>query len=119
MSIIDIQARRAHRYLNNKDPNVNEVFFPITPGQITLMASLITSIVKAINKCTADKEEALKVAHNPNRFQRGMLKRITRRKVGWWRYYNPVGKDYVGAVKDAAKDLSDEDMGELLNEVKK
>ncbi len=114
MSHTNTHAKRVASYLNGKDPNVQETFWIPTPGQVMLIAGLIKQIVEAIDKCTNSDEQALRVAHRPNRFQKGMLKRITRRKLGWWRYY--FGKDYEGAVKSAGKDLSTEEMRGLLDE---
>jgi len=112
-SNIDIYAKRAQAHLNGKNPDVEDVFWVPTPGQIALFASIFTQLIKAIKKCTEDQEEALRVMHRPNRFQRGMLKRITRRKVGWWKYYT---KDYVGAVEQTGKDVTREDLGDIWNE---
>ena len=115
-NISEIYAKRAQSYLEGKNPDEQDVFWIPTPGQITLLSNVIIDIITAIKKCVDSPEAAVNVAHNPNKFQQGMLKRVTRRKIGWWRYYNPFGYDYVKAVGNAGKDVTNEDMGELFYE---
>ena len=116
MNYTDVYAKRALAYLDKKNPDVQDVLWIPTPGQIALFSSVIIDVITAIKRCVNSQEEALQVVHNPNKFQKGMLKRVTRRRIGWWRYYNPWGKDYPAAVANAGKDLNQEDLGELWYE---
>lgn len=116
MNFTEIYAQRTLAYLEKRDPNVTDVFWVPTPGQIALLSSVIIDVITAIKRCVDSQEDALEVVHNPNKFQKGMLKRVTRRRIGWWRYYNPFGQDYPAAVENAGKDLNQEDLGELWYE---
>ena len=102
-------------YRTRKGIRVDEVPSP-TPGDRQVLVQVLWSVISTGTETASIRKsleasrrelthpislgkKAINVVKHPNKFQKGMLKRITRRRIGWWKYYNPMGKDYVGAVE--------------------
>ena len=90
-----------------------EVF--VDPATIMLMASVVSEIVKRVRKCR-QSDSVPESAQKPTMFEKAVVKRITRRKMGIRKYLRD-GKKVMKAVFDVGAGSTGEEIQELYDEV--
>lgn len=122
-------AERATNKMNRKVVDGMEVQeVALDPVTLSLILSAITTSIKLIKRCRAEREQAsgdtyndkiqmaVSVAHNPMGRDRRVLRRILRRKMGWIRFWREGGKTY-NAILETGKDVTEDEMREMFAEV--
>jgi len=105
----------AKRVARSQNPNPNEQAVFIDPASIALYATIIMEVIKIVKRCRESKDVP-EAAENPTRFEQAVVKRITRRQVGWREYYRSCVK-ITQSVFEVAAGSTPEEIEELYKEV--
>lgn len=81
----------------------------IDPATIMLVITLVTEIVKAIQKCKAKPTDGLVLVNFPSEREKRVLKRKIRQKLGWRRYWKE-GDAYYDATLKTGQNTTLEDL---------
>jgi hypothetical protein len=101
------------KVLDNLSLKQEVVFDPMTAMMI---GSMVLELIKIIKKCREKPETAVTVAHYPTPQEKRILKRVVRRKLGFFKNWNE-GDRYVEAILDSGKTTTTQDFIEAYEEV--
>lgn len=109
-----IKDELALKIAGNYKNGVQEVF--VDPVTISLCLSIIVNIVKLWKTCKNKPEEIQVSCKNPSKRDIAILKKQIRKELGFIRYYKE-GQKYLDNTLNVAKDLTIEEIEQLIKEV--
>ncbi len=93
--------------------NQEEVF--IDPASITIYISIISAVVKIIKRCR-ESDSVPESAQQPTIFEKMVVKRVVRRKLGWRKYLRE-GKEMTKSLFEVGAGSTKGEIEELYREI--
>lgn len=87
----------------------------VDPATITLVITAIAEIVKIIRACRKTDEEVVQTIHTASYADRRVVKRVLRRRLGWFKYWRE-GDKYEDAIVKQGKNIGVGDLPALYSE---
>lgn len=115
MKIQEISQQVTENYVSGLDEKDG---YSISPATIMLIATIVTEVVKVWKECKKKKEDAVKMATSPSRFERLALRSICVRTIGA-REYRRSGDKLMEALLNTGKTLTPETVQEMYDEEEK
>jgi hypothetical protein len=85
------------------------------PATIAVIATLIIQVVQLWRNCHKTPVEVVEASKNPTRLQKFKLRRMARQELG--NSYNEYGDSVVNAILEAGKEVTEEDIEGVSNEI--
>ena len=95
--------------------NPNEVLVAIDPATITLITPIVIEIIKIIVACRKSPDEAVAIINSPEEVEVAIVKKVVRRRLGFWRYWWSGGK-IIQAILDSGKYSSESEVEMVYKE---
>lgn len=104
-----------NKYAEKAIVGVNEL---VDPTSIMVFAQLIIAAIEAFKSCKKPADEAVRISKEPGLYQKIILRNLVRRELGGRRNYRQLdGDDIVKSLIQAGKDVTNEDMQKMYDEV--
>lgn len=110
---VDLSYKQKNQLKDLSSSELKKVFFD--PASIALYASIIVEIIKLARKCKKEKDIPTS-AKNPNIFERIMVKRIIRKKMGFKKYFKH-GKEVTNAILETGSAITQDEIHRLCKEI--
>ena len=95
----------------------NRKYIPVIvdPASIIMVTSVIIEVIKLIKRCRTERE-TINVAHNPSSFEKRVLYRIIRKKLGWKEYFRNR-HTLANSILNTGASMSEDKIFNLFEEV--
>lgn len=107
-------AEKVYLRMNTKPGERIPVF--VDPATLMMIMTIISGVIKALQECRKNRQEAVKVAYNPGPVEKRVLKRQIRKNLGW-RKSLTEGNKYYNAILAEGLEITPQDMDNAYNEI--
>ena len=102
-------SHKIYRKMNAGNSKEQEVF--LDPATIMLIAKISLAVIRAIKHCKESAEDRESIVRDPSTSDEDMLRRIVKKKPGWWKYFL-IGGKVISAIKDTGKEVAHNDLNQ-------
>ena len=108
-------SSKIYNKIYNKNNENQEVF--VDPATIILIGKISITVIRLIKGCKESREGREAAVRTPTLNDDKILKRVVRRKLGWFKNMR-MGSKVIKAMKEMGAELNNEDLErtELFNE---
>ena len=108
-------SSKIYNKIYNKNNGNQEVF--IDPATVILIGKISLTVIRLIKGCKESREEREAAVRTPTLDDDKILKRVVRRKLGWFKNMRMGGK-VIKAMKEMGVELNNDELerAELFNE---
>ena len=108
-------SSKIYNKIYNKNNENQEVF--VDPATVILIGKISLTVIRLIKGCKESREEREAAVRTPTLDDDKILKRVVRRKLGWFKNMRMGGK-VIKAMKEMGVELNNDELerAELFNE---
>jgi hypothetical protein len=114
MSALD---RVASKTVENFKSVGGDVQAALDPSMIPVFANIIMEIIKMIQNCKKDADDAQKIISNPGFLQKALARRAVKNELDDRKAFRSHGKEMVSALLKTGAESTYDDIVELYDEV--
>ena len=102
-------SQKIYQKMHSNNKEEQEVM--VAPATLALIARITISVIKAIKACKESSEDRENIIRNPSSADEDTLKRIVRKKLGWWKYFL-IGGKVIKSIKETGKEVAHNDLNQ-------